>query len=134
MKRGENRRTIAFSEDLRSEDSLYTLAEAIQRPDITGRFDYYLYCVENGRQVLLGHNSIVEPMGPGSTASTIQYIFVTQGNTHHHRTETWEELRDYLRQGWIIGTVKQPGAKLSFMDTGRNNRRVPERIFVFRSR
>ena len=72
MQKNENHRTIAFTEDLRSQYALCTLAEAIQRPDITGSFGNYLYCVKNGRQVLLGHDGTLTPMVPGSVTSPVQ--------------------------------------------------------------
>lgn len=129
----ENYRTVALTEDLRSSDAFCTLEEAIARPDITGCFGDYLYCVKNGRQVLLGHGGNLEPMSPGSVVTTVQSVFVTKGPYQHRNPETWEALRDYLNQGWIIGTVKQPGIKLWFADNGRNNRRTPERLFVFKN-
>lgn len=133
MKPNENRRTIAFTEDLRSEDALCTLDEAIERPNITGCLGDYLYCVKNGRQILLGHDGGLAPLGPGSTVGVVQYIYVSKDLTHHRHTETWEELRDYMRAGWVIGTIRYPGVKFWFMDNGRNNRRAPERIFVFKA-
>jgi len=114
--------------------ALGTIAKCLSNPAVTGSFDNFLYCAANGRQLLLGHHGR-EAVRPDHVIQAegfpfLNYVFVSKDPQHHRHAATWEELRDYLEQGWVIGTERYPGVKIWFASTARNSRREPERIFV----
>jgi hypothetical protein len=130
---------------LEVESAIGTLAECIEQEDILGSFDDYKYCAANGRQVLLGHHSGVRidpgeirrirnlSRGKKGKVNSVNSVFVSKGLHHHKAAYTWEELREYLQNGWVIGTERYPGVKICFLSTDRNFQRKAERIFVLSS-
>lgn len=112
-----------------------TVADCLEDARVTGPFDSYLYCVANGRRVLLGHQdtpTITEGHRVVIRGSYIDSVFVSRGNYRHRDRTTWEELREAVSEGWVIGTERYPGVKIWFCSAGRNSRREPERIFVLK--
>lgn len=112
-----------------------TIADCLKREDIGGPFDDFKYCVANGREVLLGHQPFPR-VRPGEVREmrtsdpTVNSVFVSKGLPRHRSASTWEELRRYLREGWVIGTERYPGVKFWFVSSGRNGRREANRILV----
>jgi len=131
MERANKLRTTIIVEGLSSKDAVCTFAEAILDERISGNFGDYFYCVKNGRQVVFSQG-YSEPMGVGSRISTVHDVFMSKNDgCYYHHPATWEELRELLKQGWVIGTDRRPGVKFCFPDNGRNFRRLPEHLFVF---
>jgi hypothetical protein len=112
-----------------------TIADCVEREYVKGSFDDFRYCVANGREVLLGHHQVPQ-VKPGeiremrTSDSSVNSVFVSKGPNHHRSASTWEELREYLREGWVIGTERYPGVKFWFVSSGRNSRREANRIFI----
>jgi hypothetical protein len=123
--------------DTRSEIGTFT--DCLTAPGITGAFDDYQYCVANGRKVLLGSRD--ENVAEGSTGITgalavegpVNTVFVSRDKRHHRSVYTWEQLRAYLQEGGQIGSVRTPGIKIWFVNSGRSARREPDLIFVLRA-
>lgn len=123
---------ITLVKGLHPKDSICSLAEAINNPQISGRFGDYLYCVKNGRQVILGHGDWEQPLHENHRLITAQTVFMSKNDgNYHRRPSTWEEMRELLSQGWVLGTNRYPGIKIWYPDNGRNYRRSPEEIYVF---
>ena len=40
-------------------EAIGTFAECLERSNVKGAFDNYRFCVQNGRQVLLGHHTLI---------------------------------------------------------------------------
>jgi hypothetical protein len=119
------------------EEAIGTFAECLERSNVQGAFDNYRFCVQNGRQVLLGHHDLRNGSGEISTTpfeyskgSAVNTVFVSQEDRGPRHAQTWEELREALKEGWLIGTRRYPGVKICFADNGRNFRREAERILV----
>lgn len=129
--RSDNFRTIEIVESVDLEDAIGTISDLIKNEAISGSFGDYLYGLRSKKQVLLGHE-YPSPVSPGGTVGSAQYIFVTKGIQYKRHAETWEDLRELLDQGWIIGTERRPGVKIWYPVLGRNHRRDPDDIFVFR--
>jgi hypothetical protein len=121
--------------------ALGNFTECLEREDITGRFDKYRYCAANGRQVLLGHHNGLDGIEPGhvievhllrrgESKGVANSVFISKGLNYHRQVDSWEELRRFMKEGWIIGTERHPGLKICFADKGRNYRRRANRIFV----
>lgn len=116
--------------------ALGTIAECVSNPAVTGSFDNFEYCAANGRQLLLGHHDI-DAVRPGHViraesfqSPSLNYVFVSKDPQHQRHAATWQELRYYLEESWVIGTERYPGVKIWFASTARNSRRELERIFV----
>ena len=128
----DEHRTTPIVGQLDPVDAVCTFAEAISRPDITGNFGDFLYCAQNGQQVLLGHSG-PELLGTGGSATASHSVFMSKDDGSWHRSPvTWEELRDLLSQGWVLGTDRRPGIKTWYPHNGRNWRLTPEDVYVFR--
>jgi hypothetical protein len=102
------------------DNAIGIIAECLEPGDVSGSFDHYRYCAANGREVLLGHHQY----------PPVNSVSVSKGPHHHRSARTWEQLREYLRDGWVIGTERYPGVNLWFVSSGRNSRREVDRIFV----
>ncbi len=111
--------------------ALCTFADAIKNLDITGSFGNFMYSVKNGRQVLLGHG-YGDKLDAGTIDTNNHSVFITrQDGRYKKHVITWEELRQYLSEGWVLGTERRQGIKVNFPDSGRNNRLQPERIYLY---
>jgi len=113
-----------------------TFAQCLERKDIKGRFDNFKFAVSsNGRQIVLDHHDLYRNKNLGSIAELMgnaNTLFVMNEEGKFRKVATWEELRDYLKKGWFMGTKKTPGIKFSFIDKGsKNYRRDASRILVF---
>jgi len=123
--------TTKIVTSLSAASALCTFADAIKNKDITGRFSAFMYCVRNGRNVLLGHG-YGDKMEAGGLVSYNYGVFITKEDGRYKKNVyTWEELRQYLSEGWILGTDRKQGVKVHFPNSGRNNRLQPERIYIF---
>jgi hypothetical protein len=112
-----------------------SINDCLDSGDLWGEIDKFQYCVRNGRQVLLGHHNI-GPIHESLIIKTahrrsVNYIFMSRGK-QHRSLYTWNEVRDLLLDGWIIGTERYPGVKIWFASTGRNSRRDMKHIFVIK--
>jgi hypothetical protein len=119
------------------EEAIGTFAECLERSNVQGAFDNYRFCVQNGRQVLLGHHTLIsgrrdilKTSFAVSSRSSVNTVFVSKEARGPRHAQTWEELREVLKEGWLIGTRRYPGVKICFADNGRNFRREAERILV----
>jgi len=121
---------VRIYDQLDPDKAIGTMEELLQNGVGKGAFGKYLYCLKNGKQVLLGHSN-PSPIGPGGRVSSTQCVFITKGIPYKRNVATWEDLKEYLEQGWIIGTQKRPGIKVWHPLTGRNYRRDPMDIYVF---
>jgi hypothetical protein len=116
-----------------------TFTDCLTVPGITGAFDDYQYCVANGRKILLGSRdeNVSEGSagiaGASATEGSVNTVYVSRDKRHHRSVYTWEELRAYLQEGGFIGSVRTPGIKIWFVNSGRSARREPDLIFVLRS-
>lgn len=93
-----------------------------------------MFCTRNGRQIILGHRENINPNNSEFIilSKPVNTVFVTHPELiHKHKSlTTWKELRDILKGGWNIGTIRYPGLKFCFVDNGRNYRRVEQHILV----
>jgi hypothetical protein len=117
-------------------EAIGSFAECLERSKVNGAFDNYRFCVQNGRQVLLGHQftggkeTLPKTQSVFWTGKLVNTVFVSKKDRGPRHVQTWEELREALKEGWLIGTRRSPGVKIYFADSGRNNRREAERILV----
>jgi hypothetical protein len=122
--------TTKIITSLSASSALCTFADAIKNTEITGHFGDFLYCMDNGRQVFLDHAN----GGKLATGTLITYncsVFITkQDGLYKKHVQTWEELRQYLSEGWVLGTDRKQGIKVNFPDSGQNNRLQPEKIYL----
>jgi hypothetical protein len=128
--------SVAISKDelvLDKETAIGSINDYLEAGNLSGEFDKFQYCVRNGRQVLLGHHDnspILESIKIATShTESVNYIFMSRGKKHLN-AYTWNEVRDLLLNGWIIGTERYPGVKIWFASTGRNSRRDMKHIFV----
>lgn len=121
-----------FFKQFKVSGALCTMSDGILLPDkVNGEFEQYLYGLQNGKQVLLGHHPF-PALNIGDTVSLTQYVFVSrEDGTQRRQLATWEALREYLSQGWVIGTDRYPGVKLWLASKGHNLRRPLETVYVF---
>ena len=118
------------------DEAIGSFAECLERSKVNGAFDDYRFCVQNGRQVLLGHHFTGDQEALPKTGivswsgGSINTVFVSKEDRGPRHVQTWEELREALKDGWLIGTRRSPGVKIYFADNGRNNRREADRILV----
>jgi hypothetical protein len=127
---------VTISKDelvLDKESAIGSINDCIETGSLSGAFDKFQYCVRNGRQVLLGHHDngpILESIKIATSHSkSVNYIFMSKGK-QYRSAYTWNEVRDLLLDGWIIGTERYPGVKIWFASTGRNSRRDMKHVFV----
>lgn len=111
-----------------------TFYDCLAKPGVSGLFDRFEFSALKGRQILLGHHvfetpyDIIELGAPGG----VNQVFITYGNKTR-QVYSWEELRAYLREGWILGTDRYPGIKICFANSGRNSRRDSDQILVYKA-
>jgi hypothetical protein len=111
--------------------ALCTFEEAIKNAQIIGSFSNFMYSEKNGRQIILDHG-YGDKLEAGTVTSYNHSIFITrQDGRYKKHVTTWEELRQHLSEGWVLGTARRQGIKVNLPDSGRNNRLQPEKIYVF---
>ena len=114
-----------------------TFTDCLAMPGVSGAFDHYRYCVAKGRQILLGYLSDSVPVGivtitTSAPEGLVNHVFVSKDVRQHRSVYTWEELRAYLQEGGLIGSVHRTGIKIWYVHSGRNARQEPDAIFVLR--
>lgn len=123
---------------LEKDRAIGTFDQCLERKDIKGSFDNFKFAVSNCRQIVLNHQNLYRDKDMGSIAKIMgnaNTVFVMNEEGKNRKATTWEELRDYLKQGWFVGTKKTPGIKFSFIGGSRKNyRRDASRILVFRDK
>jgi hypothetical protein len=128
--------SVTISKDelvLDKESAIGSINDCLEAGGLNGALDKFQYCVRNGRQVLLGYHGngpILESVIIETPIrKSVNYIFMSKGKQHRN-AYTWNEVRNLLIDGWIIGTERYPGVKIWFASTGRNSRRDMKHIFV----
>jgi hypothetical protein len=73
----ENMNTVMIFENLDPERAIGTIAELLEKGKEVGSLGKHLYCLRNGKQVLLGHSG-PNPVGPGGRITSTQQVLVNK--------------------------------------------------------
>ena len=125
----DQRSTIVYGQ-IDISTAFETFADAINDANFTGNFGEYLYCNKNGRQILLGYHDGTK-MELGYEIVYVHPVFISKDHgSYKKNVRTFEELRSHLSEGWMIGTNRRQGIRISFTDKTENRRLDPRYIFI----
>ena len=129
-------REICFSDDLSLDNAICSFSDAIENKKITGCFGDYLYSV-NGNQIILDNLDLYYRFQEYDLVISItgyQRVLMSKAGSsgkYRRQVQTWEDLRQALEEGYVIGTDKKRGIKTFRLKSGTNYSYSPEDIFVF---